>query len=141
METQLTPERGTAALSFRPMSILVKRSPISTTAELLFGYACTVIMHDNTHYSEILQIECLPYFDTWCGPSTNLKCRSEVCCARLAGNAGPKNRQKSPSGHHSTTLSGYIFASKVRIDNRKNLVKHQYLPHIFSQYGELRPSG
>jgi len=32
----------------------------------------------------------------------------------------PKNRQKSPSGHHRTTLSGDIFATKARIDNRKN---------------------
>jgi len=34
-----------------------------------------------------------------------------------------KNRQKitkkSPSGHHPTTLSGYIFATKACIDNRK----------------------
>ena len=30
-----------------------------------------------------------------------------------------KSRQKSPSGHHRTTLSGYIFANKARIDNRK----------------------
>jgi len=30
-----------------------------------------------------------------------------------------KNRQKSPSWHHHTTLSGYIFATKARIDNRK----------------------
>ena len=30
-----------------------------------------------------------------------------------------KSRQKSPSGHHRTTLSGYIFATKARIDNRK----------------------
>jgi len=29
-----------------------------------------------------------------------------------------KSRQKSPSGHHRTTLSGYIFAIKARIDNR-----------------------
>jgi len=36
---------------------------------------------------------------------------------RLAGNAGCKN---SPSGHHHTT--------KARIDNRKKLVKLQYLP-------------
>ena len=28
-----------------------------------------------------------------------------------------KNRQKSPSRHHRTTLSGYIFAIKARIDN------------------------
>ena len=30
-----------------------------------------------------------------------------------------KSRQKSPSGHHRTTLSGYIFANKACIDNRK----------------------
>ena len=30
-----------------------------------------------------------------------------------------KRRQKSPSGHHRTTLSGYIFATTARIDNRK----------------------
>jgi len=34
----------------------------------------------------------------------------------LAGNTG---RKKSPSAHHRTTLSGYIFATKARIDNRK----------------------
>ena len=36
-----------------------------------------------------------------------------------------KSRQKSPSGHHPTTLSGYIFATKACIDNRKKLVKQQ----------------
>ena len=30
-----------------------------------------------------------------------------------------KSCQKSPSGHHRTTLSGYIFANKPCIDNRK----------------------
>jgi len=58
-----------------------------------------------------------------------------MCCARLAGNAGRKN---SPSGHQRTTLSGYIFATKARIDNRKN-VKQQYLLQMPSQYGELGP--
>jgi len=33
-----------------------------------------------------------------------------------------KSRQKSPSGHHHTTLSGYIFATKACIDNRKKLL-------------------
>ena len=33
-----------------------------------------------------------------------------------------KSRQKSPSGHHRTTLSGYIFATKACIDNRKNML-------------------
>jgi len=35
--TQLPPtERGTAALSFQPMSVVAARSPISAVAELLF---------------------------------------------------------------------------------------------------------
>jgi len=38
-----------------------------------------------------------------------------------------KTRQKSPSGHHRTTLSGYIFAIAAHIDNRKKTVKQQYL--------------
>jgi len=51
-----------------------------------------------------------------------------------------KSRQKLPSGHHHTTLSGYIFATKACIDNRqKKLVKQQYLLYTSSQYGELRP--
>jgi len=30
-----------------------------------------------------------------------------------------KSRQKSPSGHHRTTSTGYIFPTKTHIDNRK----------------------
>jgi len=48
--------------------------------------------------------------------------------------------KKSPSGHHPTTLSGYIFAINARIDNRKKLVKQQYLPRTSPQYGEFRPT-
>jgi len=40
-----------------------------------------------------------------------------------------KGRQQSPSGHHRTTLSGYIFATKPLIDNRKNLL----ISNIFSR--------
>jgi len=49
---------------------------------------------------------------------------SEMCCMLLAENSG---RKKSPSGHHRTTLSDYIFATKayMYINNRK-------------KYGELR---
>ena len=43
-------------------------------------------------WSQRPQIGCLPYFHTWCGPSANLECRSEMCCTRLAGNTGRKNR-------------------------------------------------
>ena len=51
-----------------------------------------------------------------------------------------KSRQKSPSGHHRTTLSGYIFATKAHIDNRKKVFKQRYVLHMSSQYGELRPT-
>jgi len=50
-------------------------------------------------------------------------------------NTGHKN---SPSGHHCTTLSGYIFTTKACIDNWKKLVKQQYLPQMSLPYGELR---
>jgi len=43
-----------------------------------------------------------------------------MCCTRLAENTGRKKIAKNlPSAHHRTTLSGYIFATKARIDNRK----------------------
>jgi len=63
-----------------------------------------------------VQIGCLPYFHTWCGLIANLGCRFETCCMRLTENTG---RKKSPSGHHHTNLSGNIFATKARINNRK----------------------
>jgi len=37
-------------------------------------------------------------------------------------------------------LSGYICTTKARIDNRKRLVKEQYLPHTSLKYGELQPA-
>ena len=52
-----------------------------------------------------------------------------MCCTRLAANAGPKkSRLKSPSGHHPTTLSGYIFATKTCINNRKKLLNGNISP-------------
>jgi len=49
-----------------------------------------------------------------------------------------KLAKKPPSGHHPTTLSGYIFATKAHIDNWKKLVKQLYLLHMSLQCGELR---
>jgi len=80
--------------------------------------------------SQQSQIGCLPYFYTWCGLSANLGCRSETCCTRLDENTG---RKKSPK-------IGTIFATKALSTIRKKLVKHQYLPHMSLQYGELRPT-
>jgi len=45
--------------------------------------------------------------------------------------------KKLPSAHHRTYLSCHIFANKARIDNRKKIVKQQYLLHMSSQYGKL----
>ena len=43
-----------------------------------------------------------------------------------------KSRQKSPSGHHRTNLSGYIFATKIRIDNRKKNLLSSNMPSTCS---------
>ena len=52
-----------------------------------------------------------------------------------------KTRQKSPSGHHRTTMSGYIFATTARIDNRKkNLLSTNISsrrPHNMVNFGLL----
>jgi len=64
-----------------------------------------------------------------------------MCFMRLAENTGCKRSAKnSPSGHHRTTLSGYIFATKARINNQKKLLKQQYFSHMSPQYLELRPT-
>jgi len=63
-----------------------------------------------------------------------------MCCARLAGNAGPKKSPKIAIWAPSHKLSGYVSATKAPINNRKKFVKQQCLPHMASQYGELRPT-
>ena len=49
--------------------------------------------------------------------------------------------KKSPSGHHPTTLSGYIFATKACIDNwKKNLLSSNIsstCPHNMVNFGPL----
>ena len=86
------------------------------------------------------QIGCLIHPHMMC-LSANLECRSEMCCTRLAENTGFRN---SPSAHYRTSSLEYIFTTKTCIDNRKKLVKQQYLGcyllHMSSQYGELRPT-
>jgi len=63
------------------------------------------IYHTSTHGVALVRIQ-----------DASLK-RAARCSIKIQE---AKNRQKSPSGHHRTTLSGYIFAIKARIDNRKN---------------------
>jgi len=60
-----------------------------------------------------------------------------MCCGRLAGNAGPKNR-------HLDTIAQLCRAISSQLRHistiGKKLLKQQCLPHISSQYGELRPT-
>jgi len=61
---------------------------------------------------------------------------------RLAANVRPKKvAKKSPSGHHPTTLSGYMFATKACIDNqKKNLLNSNIsptCPHNMVNFGLL----
>ena len=78
--------------------------------------------------SQPSEIGCRPYFHTSCVFSANLGCRSETCCTRFAENTERKKIAKnSPSGHHRTTLSGYVFATKACIDNQKKSFRQQYL--------------
>ena len=75
------------------------------------------------------------------GLSTNLGCRSEMCCTRHAAVQDAKVAKNSPSTHHRTTLSGYIFTAKALIDNRKkNLLNSSISPtclHNMANYGLL----
>ena len=70
-----------------------------------------------------------------------VECRSEMCCTRLAGNAGPK---KSPKNRHLGTIAQICRAISSQLRQistiGKKLVKQQCLPHMFSQYGEIRPT-
>jgi len=50
-----------------------------------------------------------------------------------------KIAENSQSAHHRTTLSGYIFATETRIDNRKKIAKHRCLatcPHNTMNFGQ-----
>jgi len=63
-----------------------------------------------------------------------------MCCAQLAGNAGPK---KWPKIRHLGTIAQLCRAISSQLRQvstiGKKPVKQQYLLHMSSQYGELRP--
>jgi len=70
-------------------------------------------------YCQPPQIECLPYFRTWCGFSANLDAAlKRAARGSLKVQDAKKVAKNSPSGHHHTTLSGCLFATKACIENR-----------------------
>jgi len=64
-----------------------------------------------------------------------------MCCTRLTEIQDAKMTQKSPSAHHRTTLSGYIFATKACMDNRKKNLLNSNMsstcPHNMANFGPL----
>jgi len=87
------------------------------------------VYHTSTHRVAIVRIH-----------NADLKCAARGSLEKQ----DPKNRQKfaknSPSGHHRTTLSDYIFATKALIDNRKKFVSSNIsstCPHNMVNFGPL----
>jgi len=52
------------------------------------------------------------YFQTRCGHSANLGCRSETCCMRLAENTA---RKKSPKIRHLGTIAQLCQATSLQL--------------------------
>ena len=70
----------------------------------------------------------------------DLRCRSEVCCTRLAGNAGPKKVAKNLHLSTIAQLCPAISSQLRRISTiGRKLVKQQYVLQMSPQYGEFRP--
>jgi len=59
-----------------------------------------------------------------------------MCCTQLAENTGHKARAKNRHLRTIAQLRRAIYTTKARVDNRKKLVKQQYLLQMCSQYGE-----
>jgi len=65
----------------------------------------------------------------------------EMCCAQLAGNAGPKESPEVAIWAPSHTFVGlYLRNYGTYWQSEKKLVKEQCLPHMSSLYGEHWPT-
>jgi len=75
-----------------------------------------------------------------CGLNANLVCRSEMCCMHEARwKCRTQNFAIWAPSHNLVGL--YLRSSQLAyIDNRKKLVKQQYLLHMSTQYDELAPT-
>ena len=64
-----------------------------------------------------------------------------MCCTRLAANAGPKKVAKNRLLGTIAQLCQAISSQRRHVSTiGEKSVKQQYLPHMSSQYGELRPT-
>ena len=118
------------------------QSLIMAALHSICGHYIFVLWFLLSSICQLSHIGCLPYFHTWCGSGLSaylVAGLKRTACGSL-NIQDAKNHQNSPSMHHRTTLSSYIFATKARIDNRKKVVIQQYLPHMSLQYGEFQPT-
>ena len=87
------------------------------------------------------QIGCLPDFYTWCGPSANLECRSEMCWTRLAGNTERKELDKNRHLGTIAQLRRAISSQLRRVSTLgKNLLSSNIsstCPHYMVNFGPL----
>jgi len=73
------------------------------------------------------------------GLSANLGCSSETCCTRLAEIQDAKNRYVGTIAQLCRAISSQLRHRPISKIGQKP-VKQQYLSHMSSQYGELRPT-
>ena len=73
---------------------------------------------------------------TWCGPSANLECRSEMCRTRLAENT--RRKRDAKIGHVLTITQ--LYYRDISSQQSEKLVKQQYRFHVPSQCGALLPT-
>jgi len=88
----------------------------------------------------------IPYFHTWCALtwcalSANLRCRSETCCTRLAGNA---ERKKIAKNRHLGTIAQICRAISSQLRHvptvGKNLLSSDMsstCPHNMVNFGQI----
>jgi len=114
--------------------------PFVADADIIFS-SCGFFILFFLAYSQRSEIGCLPYFHTWWGLSANWECRSEMCCTRLAEIQYAKITQKN---RHLCTIAHLCRAISSQLSHvstiGKKPVKQQYLLHMSSQHGELRPT-
>ena len=89
---------------------------------------------------QVTQIGCLVVYHTSRHGVALLRAGLKCAARGSLEMQDPKIAKKSPSEYHDhrRTLSGYIFATKTCIDNRKKFFKRRCVPHMSVQYGELR---
>jgi len=69
------------------------------------------------------RLDACPYFHTWCGLSANLRCRSEMCCTRLAENT---ERKKMAKNRHMGTIAQICRAISSQLRHVSTIGKKIY---------------